>query len=212
MNSTEKEIVYKVSNSYSTLNTLSSKTKNVIFACHGMGYLSRYFLKYFKGLDSDLNYIIVPQAQSKYYIAPKMKHVGASWLTKENTLKEIENVINYFDSVFQNENIEGKNLIFIGYSQGVSVVMRYIARKKIFFSKLLLMSGGIPNELTSEDFKYLGDQSEVYYVYGEKDEYINGEFLKLEKNKIKNIFKSVNSISFEGNHQVNVDIIESIIN
>ena len=141
-----------------------------------------------------------------------MKHVGASWLTKENTLKEIENVINYFDSVFQNENIEGKNLIFLGYSQGVSVAMRYIAWRKISFSKLLLMSGGIPNELTSEDFKYLEDQSEVYYVYGEKDEYINGEFLKLEKNKIKNIFKSVNSISFEGNHQVNVDIIESIIN
>ena len=74
------------------------------------------------------------------------------------------------------------------------------------------MSGGIPNELTSEDYKHLRGQSEVYYVYGEKDEYINGEFLKLEKNKIKNIFKSVNSISFEGNHQVNVDIIESIIN
>ena len=77
MNSTEKEIIYKISNSYSTLNALTSKTRNVIFACHGMGYLSRYFLKYFKGLDSELNYIIVPQAQSKYYIAPKMKHVGA---------------------------------------------------------------------------------------------------------------------------------------
>ena len=88
MNSTEKEIIYKISNSYSTLNALTSKTRNVIFACHGMGYLSRYFLKYFKGLDSDLNYIIVPQAQSKYYIAPKMKHVGASWLTKENTIRK----------------------------------------------------------------------------------------------------------------------------
>ena len=82
MNSTEKEIVYTISNSYTTLNSLTSKTKNVIFACHGMGYLSRYFLKYFKGLNSDDNYIIIPQAQSKYYIAPKMKHVGASWLTK----------------------------------------------------------------------------------------------------------------------------------
>ena len=212
MNSTEKEIVYKITNSYSTLNTLGSKTKNVIFACHGMGYLSRYFLKYFKGLDSDLNYIIVPQAQSKYYIAPKMKHVGASWLTRENTMKETENVISYFDSVFKNENIEGKNLIFLGYSQGVSVAMRYIARKKIFFSKLLLMSGGIPNELTTEDFKYLGSESKVHYVFGDKDEYINGEFLKKKKNKVQSLFKKVNCISFDGNHQVNIDVIESLIN
>ena len=212
MNSTEKEIVYKITNSYSTLNTLGSKTKNVIFACHGMGYLSRYFLKYFKGLDSDLNYIIVPQAQSKYYIAPKMKHVGASWLTKENTVKETENVISYFDSVFKNENIEGKNLIFLGYSQGVSVAMRYIARKKIFFSKLLLMSGGIPKELTTEDFNYLGSESKIHYIFGDKDEYINGEFLKLEKNKVQSLFKKVNCISFDGNHQVNIDVIESLIN
>ena len=59
--------------------------------------------------------------------------------------------------------------------------MRYIARKKISFSKLLLMSGGIPNELTSEDFKYLGDQSEVYYVYDTKEIYKADIILKVRK-------------------------------
>ena len=50
MNSEEKEITYQTSNSYSTLNQLTERTKNVWFVCHGMGYLSRYFLKYFKEL------------------------------------------------------------------------------------------------------------------------------------------------------------------
>ena len=162
MNSTEKEIVYTISNSYTTLNSLTSKTKNVIFACHGMGYLSRYFLKYFKGVNSNDNYIIIPQAQSKYYIAPKMKHVGASWLTKENTLKEMENIISYFDSVLSNEKIENLNFIFLGYSQGVSVAMRYLAKRKIIVSKLILMSGGIPKELTPKDFKYLKNKAAIY--------------------------------------------------
>ena len=48
MNSTEKEISYQSTNSYSTLNTLNTKTKNVWLVFHGMSYLSRYFLKYFK--------------------------------------------------------------------------------------------------------------------------------------------------------------------
>lgn len=212
MNSTEKEIVYTISNSYTTLNSLTSKTKNVIFACHGMGYLSRYFLKYFKGVNSDDNYIIIPQAQSKYYIAPKMKHVGASWLTKENTLKEMENIISYFDSVLSNEKIENLNFIFLGYSQGVSVAMRYLAKRKIIVSKLILMSGGIPKELTPKDFKYLKNKAAIYYVYGDKDEYITEGFLNSEKKRLENLFSNINYIEFDGNHEIKTEIIESIIN
>ena len=212
MNSTEKEIVYTISNSYTTLNSLTSKTKNVIFACHGMGYLSRYFLKYFKGLNSDDNYIIIPQAQSKYYIAPKMKHVGASWLTKENTLKEMENIKSYFDSVLSNEKIENLNFIFLGYSQGVSVAMRYLAKRKIIVSKLILMSGGIPKELTPKDFKYLKNKAVIYYVYGDKDEYITEDFLNSEKKRFEDLFSNINYIEFDGNHEIKTEIIESIIN
>ena len=212
MNSTEKEIVYTISNSYTTLNSLTSKTKNVIFACHGMGYLSRYFLKYFKGLNSDDNYIIIPQAQSKYYIAPKMKHVGASWLTKENTLKEMENIISYFDSVLSNEKIENLNFIFLGYSQGVSVAMRYLAKRKIIVSKLILMSGGIPKELTPKDFKYLKNKAVIYFVYGDKDEYISEDFLNFEKKRLEDLFSNIKYIEFDGNHEIKTEIIESIIN
>lgn len=212
MNSTEKEIVYTISNSYTTLNSLTSKTKNVIFACHGMGYLSRYFLKYFKGLNSDDNYIIIPQAQSKYYIAPKMKHVGASWLTKENTLKEMENIKSYFDSVLSNEKIENLNFIFLGYSQGVSVAMRYLAKRKIIVSKLILMSGGIPKELTPKDFKYLKNKAVIYFVYGDKDEYISEDFLNFEKKRLEDLFSNIKYIEFDGNHEIKTEIIESIIN
>lgn len=83
MTNIEKELTYKTHNTYSTLNSLKSTTENVWFVCHGMGYLSRYFLKYFQVLDADKNYIIAPQAPSKYYLSPKFKHVGACWLTKK---------------------------------------------------------------------------------------------------------------------------------
>ena len=156
MNHSEKEISYKTTNSYSTLNNLSQNTKNVWFVCHGMGYLSRYFLKYFKGLNAAENYFIAPQAQAKYYITPKFKHVGASWLTKENTLKETENIMQYFDAVLNAENIpEHCNLIVLGYSQGVSIAMRYIAKRQLQCNQLVLMSGGIPKELVADDFTFL---------------------------------------------------------
>lgn len=211
MNSVEKEISYKTTNSYSTLNALTSKTKNMWFVCHGMGYLSRYFLKYFKELNPDENYIIAPQAQSKYYIQPAFKHVGASWLTKENTVKETDNVMHYFDAVFEVENIpKDKNLIVVGYSQGVSVAMRYLATRQLQCSQLVLMSGGIPKELRKEDFKFL--KAQVTLIYGTADEYLSNERMEVEKTRAFELFgNSVNINPFEGKHIVNVELINNLV-
>ncbi|OUS00823.1 esterase [Flavobacteriales bacterium 33_180_T64] len=211
MNSTEKEISYTINNSYSTLNQLTSATKNIWFVCHGMGYLSRYFLKYFKGLDPEENYIIAPQAQNKYYSTPKFKHIGASWLTRENTLVETKNVMTYFDAIFEREQIGAdKNLIVLGYSQGVSVAMRYIAKRQLQCSQLILHSGGIPKELSPKDFDFF--KGNVKLIYGTKDEYLNDERMEKEHSKAKALFNTrLDIISFEGIHEVNTKLINQLV-
>jgi len=211
MNSVEKEISYKTTNSYSTLNKITKKTKNVWFVCHGMSYLSRYFLKYFRELNPEENYIIAPQAQSKYYIQPEFKHVGAGWLTKENTLKETDNVMRYFDAVLETEQIPNdKSLIVVGYSQGVSVAMRYLATRQLQCKQLVLMSGGIPKELVKNDFEFLNAQ--VKLIYGTKDEYLSEERMEAEKKRAEKLFgNDVIIIPFDGKHIVNVESINNLV-
>ncbi len=213
MNSTEKEISYTSTNSYSTLNTLTSQTKTVWFVCHGMGYLSRYFLNYFAELNAKENYIIAPQASSKYYIPPKFKHVGSSWLTKENTIKETENVMQYFDAVLKAEQLpKDLNLIVLGYSQGVSVAMRYIVKRQLYCNQLVLMSGGIPKELTAKDFNFLSGKTKVSLIYGTQDEYMNEERIIYEKQRIFELFgNDVTILPFDGKHVVNVEIIKQLV-
>ncbi|WP_411894935.1 alpha/beta hydrolase [Winogradskyella sp. A2] len=212
MNLTEKETYYNTSNSYSTLNVLNKNTKNVWFVCHGMGYLSRYFLKYFKSLDPDKNYVIAPQAPSKYYQQPKM-HVGANWLTRDNTQSGMENIINYFDSIFNNEQFSSNlNFIVLGYSQGVSVALRYMIKREIQCNKLIIHSGGVPVELVNKDFSYLKKETEVYLVYGTKDEYLNEQRIAEETKKAKELFgDKLQIIPFDGSHTVNVSFINSIV-
>jgi predicted esterase len=211
MNLSEKEITYSTTNSYSTLNNFTDKTKNIWFVCHGMGYLSRYFLRYFEGLNKEENYIIAPQAQSKYYMAPKFKHVGASWLTKENTLAETENVMRYFDAVLTNENIPSTcKLIVLGYSQGVSVAMRYIAKRQLQIDHLVIHSGGIPKELEPADFEYFNGK--VSLVYGDKDEYLNKERINSEIERAHLLFgNTLEIIPFSGTHIVNTSIINNLL-
>lgn len=212
MNSNEKEITYKTRNSYSTLNQLTEHTKTVWFVCHGMGYLSRYFLKYFKGLNVEENYIIAPQAPSKYYIQPKM-HVGANWLTRDETKAGMDNIISYFDSIFEAEDIpKSVNLIIFGYSQGVSVALRYIANRQLNCNQLVIHSGGIPKELTAKDFEYLSNSTEVKLIYGTEDEYLDEERILHETKRSQELFGDrVSILPFNGKHVVNVDYINNLV-
>ena len=213
MNSIEKEVTYNTTNSYSTLNTLTDKTKNVWFVCHGIGYLSKYFLKYFDELDSDENYIIAPQAQSKYYLGSAYKHVGSNWLTKENTAKEIENVMHYFDAVLEAEKLpETVNLIVLGFSQGVSVATRYVAKRKLKCDQLVLLAGGIPKELGIQDFEFLNGETKVSFIYGNQDEYVATIFLVDAKRRFYDLFGSdAEIIIFDGKHEVPKKLINGLV-
>ena len=197
----EKKVSYTTTNSYSTRNKLTSATKNVWFCCHGLGFLSRYFIQYFNGLDADENYIIAPQAPSKYYQKSDFKHVGASWLTREETQQETENVLNYLDAVFASEEIpEDKRVILLGYSQGVSVAMRWLASRKLNVDTLVIHSGGIPKELSPQDFEFL-TTTQVELWYGTEDEYLTEKRIYEETRRAKEIFgEALKIVPFEGKH------------
>lgn len=210
----EKEVTYTTTNSYATLNTLTKDTKNVWLVCHGIGYLSKYFLRYFKELNTKENYIIAPQAPSKYYLNNKFTHIGASWLTRENTATETENIITYLNTVYQTENIPNNcNFIVLGYSQGVSVVTRWLAQEKIKCNHFVLYAGTVPKELSKKDFAHLSDnKTKTTYIVGDEDAYFDNDRKQLEKIRIKNIIDpNTNFITFKGAHEVKKEIINSLV-
>jgi len=208
----EKNVSYFVRNSYTTLNECTPKTKNVWIVFHGIGFLSRYFLKYFDGLDPEENYLIAPQAPAKYYLNGEYKHVGASWLTKEQTSQEIENVLSYLDSLMKVERIPNQcKLIVFGYSQGVSIAARWVARRKIRCHHVIFYAGGLPNELTPDQFLFLKDDCPVQIILGDKDEYLTEERMTAEKSKIDALFQGRAKLHiYDGGHELKKEIIQSL--
>jgi len=210
----EKQVTYQTTNSYTTLNTLTDKTKNVWIVFHGIGYLSKYFLKYFDELPSEENYIIAPQAPSKYYLNNQYRHVGASWLTKENTANETQNVLNYLDAVFSSQVIpENCNLVVFGYSQGVSIATRWVAKRQLLCQQLVLYAGGIPHELSPKDFNFLTEKhTKITTLVGDKDEYINNDILQSESKRIESLFSgNAKQIIFEGKHEIKKELINQFL-
>lgn len=210
--SEQKRVSYLSENSYHTLNHKTEKTKRIWLVFHGMGHLSTYFINHFKLLDPFKNFIICPQAPSKYYQGTNFKHVGACWLTREDTANETQNVLRYIDAVVAQEDItNADDLIILGYSQGVSIAMRWLASRKIQCTHLVLHSGGIPKEQTKADFEYLAPTTKVTYLYGDKDEYITEAKKTEETLKGKNLFDEKLTIEvFSGRHQVCDNFINNL--
>lgn len=210
--SSEKQVSYQSTNTYDVLNIFTSKTKNLWVVCHGIGYLSRYFLRYFKHLNPEENYIIAPQAPSKYYLNGKYTHVGASWLTRENTALETENVLNYLDEVYKAENLrEAPKLLLFGYSQGVSVVTRWAAKRKIACDHLIMHTGKVPAELNAEDFSFMKN-TKFSFIFGEEDPYFSEVNIPKEKTRLKEIFPSDLEIrTFAGGHEVSKELILEMV-
>lgn len=207
----EKKVSYTAHNTYSILNEISPATQKVWIACHGIGYLSKYFIRYFKNFDQD-TCVIAPQAPSKYYQNNQFKYVGASWLTRENTALDLENVLNYLDEIYRTESLKHLPLYLMGYSQGVSIITRWLAKRKISCEGLVLHSGSIPQEFTAEDFTSK-IKTQVHLIYGTKDEYIHSEHLEGQLKYAQSLFGNQLKLHpFEGKHVVNTEILETINN
>ena len=205
----EKRVVYSSSNTYATLNTLQENTQTVWIVFHGIGYLSRYFLKYFSLLPADEHFIIAPQAPSKYYLNNEYKHVGASWLTRDKTMEELQNVLAYLDAVLEDQKLpERCRINLLGYSQGASIALRWLCHSRHRCDKLILYAGGIPNEITAEDVQFLSDATEVSIVYGKHDEFLTVERMANEEKKIRMLFgERAKRVSFDGGHEMRPDVV-----
>ncbi len=209
----QKEVVYQSVNTYDTLNELTNKTKNVWLVFHGIGYLSRYFIRLFESLNKDDNYFIAPQAPSKYYKGEDYRRVGASWLTKENTYGETKNVLRYIDAVIAEEKIPNHvSFIILGYSQGVSIASRWIASRNIDCDALLMVSGGFPKELHSDDFTFLSAKTKIVHILGEKDPYFEIEKVEAEKKRVQQILPQIEFLMHQGGHELDIATVKHLIN
>ncbi|WP_345890705.1 esterase [Croceivirga thetidis] len=209
-----KRVSYNTSNSYETMFENNNTTKSIWLVFHGIGYLSKYFLKYFENLNPLENYVIAPQAPSKYYLKNEYKYVGASWLTKIDTKDELQNNFAYLDAVVENEGIiNSKNLVLFGFSQGVSILTRWMAMRQIQPKNIILYAGGIPNELTKENFEYLNfEDTKVTFIYGNSDFFLTEKRLETEKKKIESLFQNKAEIlSFEGGHEMKPNLIAELV-
>jgi predicted esterase len=199
-----------------TLNELTANTQYIWVVFHGYAQLSQFFINKFADLDSQAHFIISPQGLSKFYQKGFTGRVGASWMTKEDRLTDIENQKHYLSAIVHNldlqHHLKNKKLVYFGFSQGVSTMCRIAAHLKLPFYKLILWAGSIPPELVAEDFSFQ-ERNDIVYYSGTKDPFFKeGMDVELIKQTELLFGLKPKTVWFEGVHEVKESLIPEILN
>lgn len=206
---------------YFKLGKLDENTSQLWFALHGYGQLARYFLKKFSSLESKNICVIAPEGLSRFYLEDVnsrsqggSNRVGATWMTKEDRLTDIENYITYLNEIYKTE-LAGLNTLppitLFGFSQGVATVTRWALSGSVPFQRMVLWAGILPPDMDFELGKEIFKGKEVIEVFGKQDPFINAERLQEMKSLSGKLAINPQIIEYDGKHEIDEVVLSQLI-
>jgi predicted esterase len=138
--------------------TLGGEAANEVWiVCHGYAQLAQRFIRRFASIATPERRIVAPEALSRFYLDGVGSHgpdspVGATWMTREDRLNEIDDYIAYLDALHDHitsaRKVSLAHVVALGFSQGAATVARWAARTAGTIHDVVLWSGSFPPELT----------------------------------------------------------------
>lgn len=132
MEAKEKSIKTLRTARYYQLGELNAETSRIWIVVHGYGQLASYFIQHFKPFVDANTCVIAPEGLSRFYLDGKWDRVGATWMTKEDRLNEIEDYVRFLDSVLDSalvDVVKTPEIVLLGFSQGTATVWRWMMKK-----------------------------------------------------------------------------------
>jgi len=196
---------------YYTLGEVNSKTKNAWIVLHGHKQLANEFIKVFDELAVNGDYIIAPEALSRFYVKGDYGDVGATWMTKEDRENEISDYVNYLDELFD-KVIKSKkekspfNINAIGFSQGAATLSRWLAYGKSKVDRAIFWCGNLAHDV---DYSKSGSfrNTQIHLIFGKNDPYFPGDYYKSQIELLNKYGIEPHVQLFEGGHEISTKLV-----
>ncbi len=193
-----------------TSGTTNSKLKQVWLIAHGYGHLASYFINKFDALNREENFIIVPEGLHRYYLNSTNGKVGASWMTKEEREKDIEDYCNYLDKVYETFIAPLRENIIInalGFSQGGATICRWAAKTKLHIDNLIIWGSVTPPDMNLKDDLQKLKYCNWIYVAGSNDEYLSKAQQQEQLELLHKYGIKPETVFYEGEHDIQVEAL-----
>jgi len=204
---------------YFTLGDPSGGVAEVWFVCHGYGQLAGRFLRHFEPLADGTRLLVAPEALSRFYledmaVPASERKVGATWMTREDRLSEIDDYVRYLDAlhaeVFARVERASVTLHLFGYSQGTATACRWAARGAARVDRLILWAGEVPPDLDLAGAAERLRRLRLLFVLGRKDEYITPKIVAREEERLRRHGIPYEVRWFEGGHEMDGGVLQAL--
>lgn len=180
---------------------------------HGYGQLAKYFLRRFDTIADEHTCVVAPEALSRFYTDPEGTRVGASWMTKEQRLADIEDNMAYLDALYDGLKKDLPphcRIILMAFSQGCATMMRWVLRRQPPLAGLVIYAGSIPDDQPyAQHHEYLCSFP-IHVVYGDADEYLHAEQLAAWRAMLDGLDIPFKYFVFEGAHVVSKEVMATV--
>jgi predicted esterase len=200
---------------YFTIGEPHAGIRELWFVCHGYGQLAGRFVRHFESIGSRDRLIVAPEALSRFYVEVAGKshadtHVGASWMTREDRLSDIEDNVEYLDALHAHitAQLEGAFPTFtvLGFSQGVATVARWLERTKVQVDRALLWGSTIPADVDLSSATALR-AARLTAIAGTADEHATPEMLAAQDARLTTNGIAYERVTFNGSHRIDRDVL-----
>ena len=199
---------------YYTLGDAGPAVRDVWFVCHGYGQLAGSFARGFRAIASPHRLIVAPEALSRYYTDHAAKQVGATWMTREDRLAEIEDYVAYLDTLYEQvlARLDGATQLTVrvlGFSQGVHTVCRWVGLGTVVPDGLILWGSPGPMDL---DYAAVARKLHAppVLVVGDRDEYVTPKVIEAETARFAEAGLALAVRRFEGGHRLDDETLRAL--
>ena len=182
---------------------------DVWLVCHGYGQLASRFLERFRPIEAERRCIVAPEGLSRFYLteSPAERRVGASWMTREDRLHEIDDYVRYLDGVYGNVVPRNARVTALGFSQGTATVCRWAGLGSSRLDRLIVWGGEVPPDL---DLKRLRVPT-LTLVYGTRDELFTPKIIAATEERLRAHQIGYEVMPFEGGHEIDETTLRRLI-
>jgi predicted esterase len=170
-------------------------------------------LRKFNSLDPDKHFIVAPEGMHRFYLNGTSGRVGASWMTKEARLDDIEDNHNFLDQLSNKitSDYSFKQRTILGFSQGGATASRWHQKNNFKASNFILWACVFPPDLSQTYDEDVFKNSNNYFVLGKKDEYFQDNFEEII-NEYKSNISNIKILTFDGQHNIEAKTLKMIAN
>ena len=201
---------------YAVLGAEHGDIAEVWFALHGYNQLAHRFMRRFLVLDDGTRRIVAAEGLHRQYIDHAERKVGASWMTSEDRLTDIEDYVAYLDLLYRTTLDEvGRpdgevRVCALGFSQGVHTLSRWLAFGSARIDRAILWGGTVPPDLDLARHSSDLAAADLQLVMGTSDQYFGPEAVRSHEARLSDAGIGYRSWSFEGGHTLDDDTLRAI--